>query len=80
MRLPTVVELAKGRAEFQWYCEGTLRYSIAWTEEDCASEHRFAVDIPIGDTGGGQFLPVMKGIAIMRWARKTLELLQESLK
>jgi hypothetical protein len=85
MKLPTLTQLAKGYAYLDWYSDGVLRYHIRWTDENVDDPHlakeklEFQVDIPISDTGGGQFTPMMKGLNILRWARKQLESIQESM-
>lgn len=32
MKLPTVVQIAKGTAHFQWYSDGVLRYEVIWND------------------------------------------------
>jgi hypothetical protein len=58
-----------------------MRYHIRWSETYDDPFHdeeklEFQFDIPISDAGGGHFTPMMKGIEVLRWARKQLEMLQ----
>lgn len=77
MRLPTLTDIGKGEALFQWYSDGVLRYRIVWTDLT-PGDSTFDVDIPIEDAGGGHFTPTMKGLNVLRWARKHLELIKEA--
>lgn len=81
MNLPTLTQIGKGEAIFQWYSEGALRYELWWkdTDEDgreCL--HVMPFDIPVAEAGGGQFTPTMKGLSVLRWARKHVEMLKEA--
>jgi hypothetical protein len=79
--LPTLVQIAKGEAEFEFYSDGKMQYRLWWSEHDDFERdpvwHEFHVPIPVADTGGGFFNPTMKGLELMRWARKELARLQE---
>lgn len=72
MKLPTLTQAAKGRATFEWYSEGQLMYRLHWSDDDFASG-TLDVLVPIDDAGGGHFTPIMKGLNLMRWIRKTID-------
>lgn len=78
MRLPTLTEIAKGVALFRWYSDGILRYDAIWTNLT-PGDSTFPIDIPIDDAGGGFFTPEMKGLNVLRWARKQLQTLEEAI-
>ncbi len=93
MKLPTLTQLAKGVAYFKWYSDGILRYDVSWeeilTEPDYRGPehgdaiigsklHVFSIDIPIADAGGGFFTEEMKGLNVLRWARKQLDVVKQA--
>lgn len=69
MKLPGLIELARGIAKFVRYEDGNLWYTI----------NDFEFPVPISDAGGGVFLPEDKGIRFQRWSRKHVEFLKKSL-
>lgn len=81
MKLPSIVELAKETAVFIRYQDRQLFYSIPyeWTHSPEGSFcKKLEVPIPVEDAGEGEFLPLMKGIQLIRWIRKHLDFLRES--
>lgn len=88
MKLPSIVELAKGEATFVRYEDGTLWYEIFYNDHDSFVMRPFEFPIQVYDTGkeaefadaGGVFDSRMKGVTLMRWIRKHLELLNEARK
>ena len=74
MKLPTLTQIAKGEANLIKYQDGNLWYDLAWTGDD-SMKHTFMFPIHWSDAGEGDFFPVMRGITIVRWARKHVELL-----
>lgn len=89
MRLPTVLELARGTATFQRYQDGALWYAIPWEEfrqgvfegeeRACCETRLFEFPIQVSDAGGGEFLPQDKALTFMRWIRRHLEYLHGAL-
>lgn len=85
MKLPTIVQLAKGQAEFDRYEDGSLWYDISWEEPSerygDVMVRLFSFPIPVIGTedAGGTFGRNEKGIILMRWARKHLEFLGKAL-
>lgn len=78
MKIAKLSELAKGECEFLRYQEGNLYYVVRWTEP--GPEFRMMeFPVPVEDSGDGGFFPKMKGIELLRWARKHLEMLEKAL-
>ena len=67
MKLSNLVDLAKGTAKFVRYQDSNLWYVV----------EEFVFPIPISDAGGGEFLPEMKGLHLLRWMRKHHEFLSD---
>ncbi len=83
MNLPTIKQLMHDKAEFVKYQDGNLWYRILY-RIDVGRPHSFVYDafefpIPIDDAGGGVFLPEDKSITFMRWIRKHLDYLKQSI-
>jgi hypothetical protein len=74
MKLPGMLNIAKGQAEFLKYRSGKLWYRLEW--RDGEGFEFFDFPIPLDDAGDGDFLPTMKGTNLMRWARKHVDLLK----
>lgn len=84
MRLPKLTDLAKGIAEFDRYEGGSLWYKSFWSYEEENGDIflcRFEFPVPVLDSPdtGGSFGAKEKGITLMRWIRKHLEFLQQSI-
>lgn len=83
MKTPSLLEVAKMHCHFVKYQEGLLWYLArldgdqAGSEADLAAGH-FLFPVPVEDAGEGAFLPCMKGINLLRWARKHMEMLEEA--
>lgn len=85
MKLPTLTQIAKGEAFFSKYSLGELWYVLFWREDGgsieqgCDNVHQWALDfpIPVSDAGDGDFFYFMKGLNILRWARKYVEAIKE---
>jgi hypothetical protein len=77
-KFPSQIQAAKGLAYFVSYCDGALSYVLQWEDADHETQS-FDFEIPISDSGGGSFLPVMKGLNVLRWVRKHSSMLQEAL-
>jgi hypothetical protein len=73
VKLPGIVELARGTARFVKFEDQHLWYSVLW------SGGLFEFPIPVTDAGGGQFWPEDKALTFMRWIRKHLEYLHGAL-
>lgn len=73
MKLPTVKELVENnkRVYFQFYQDGTLWYK---------TESGFEFPVPCSDTGTGIFKVEDKALLFMRWIRKHIKYLEDSLK
>ena len=74
MKFPKIMELAKGQAEFVRYQDGQLFYEIPWTDDD-GGVNWFMFPVPVTGAGEGEFLPIMKGISLLRWIRPHLAML-----
>jgi hypothetical protein len=79
MRSPTLAELVKRPARFVRFEDGNLYYAIEPEELPIIFEFPISVFSDhkggLSDDVGGVFLPEMKGISLMRWIRKHLELI-----
>ena len=80
MRVPKVTELVREEAEFMRFQDGMLWYQITYKVEDPVTGYgSFAkFDFPIavnGSDAGGTFESNERGITLMRWIRKQVELL-----
>ena len=75
VKLPTKLEIAKGTAKFVKYRSGELWYDLYWNADDDEQLHPRVLPFPISivDTGDGDFTPEMKGLNVLRWARKYVE-------
>lgn len=85
MNIPKLAQIAKGEAEFLRYEDQKLWYRITWTDVDETRQHTYVTaafdfPIPVADSGAGRFLPKMKGIELLRWARKWREALVKTYK
>ncbi len=88
MKLPKITDLVKSEAKFIRYRDGELWYRVQYAqvlEQEIGlglmggvAIYNFDFPIPISDTGGGEFLPVDKGLIFMRWIRKHLEHLESA--
>ena len=78
MKLPTLVQIAKGWAHFELYADGELHYRLDWT--DGIEEEHLEFRIPIDDSGSGAFTPIMRGIEVLRWVRKHVEVIENERK
>lgn len=84
MKLPTILQLAKGTAKFLYYTDFELWYDIMWCDDADVKHFQFPIRLfgdgnaPIRDAGGC-FMAEEKGLALMKWARKHLEMLQKTL-
>lgn len=76
MKTPTLAVAAKGEAMFQWFADGVLQYKLSWVDPDDGFLKMFEFPIPVSDSGGGFFKPIMRGIEVMRWIRKELDRLE----
>ena len=83
MKLPTLTQAAKGSASFSRTTNETIWYALVWHDEvegdlgqEIGSSHTMEIPIPRDDMGEGTFMPAMKGIEILRWIRKHIEVLQ----
>lgn len=79
MNLPAIVELAKGFVVFNRYQDGALYYDVFTSPPTLMQKSALTFPVPISDTGDGAFLPSDKAITFMRWIRKHLEFLRESM-
>ena len=75
MKLPTLTQAAKGSASFSRATAETIWYALIWEEGDFV--RLMEIPIPRDDMGEGTFMPNMKGIEILRWTRKQIDLLRE---
>lgn len=73
VKLPTLTQIAKGTADFVRYRTGELWYSLEWWDDEVELYKRMEFPIPLDDAGNGDFIPQMKGMAVLRWARKEVE-------
>lgn len=84
MKTPSLTELAKGEATFERYQEGVLWYKVSynWHADVLGDSDGYldyiSIPVPIDDAGGGSFEPKMKGLSLMRWIRKHLELINDA--
>ena len=84
-RLPTLTQIAKGSANFDYYKDGVLYYTLLWDDGDdhppgeIGSHLLEYIPIPVDDAGAGVFTPNMKGMNVLRWARKYVELIRQGL-
>ena len=74
MTLPTITQIAKSTCTFVRYEAGKIWYHAF---DDGGPYLDFP--IPVEDAGDGAFLPTMKGVELLRWARKHLEYLRSAL-
>jgi hypothetical protein len=77
MNLPNIVEIAKSQAHFIHYCDGVLWYRIRWVD-GLNGVSNFDFPVPIDDAAGGYFLAEMKGLGLLRWARKHMAVIAEA--
>ncbi len=77
MKLPGIIELARGKAVFVYYEDMTLWYRVVYDSHEAGSK-TFDFPVPVNDAGGGKFLPEDKALTYMRWIRKHLEMLEEA--
>jgi hypothetical protein len=79
VKLPSQVQIAKAhQVRFIRYENKNLWYELMWTTEN--HEYLpFEFPIPVDDAGEGAFLPNMRGIEVLRWARQHVYTIQEGL-
>lgn len=77
-----MTEIARGQARFMKYRSGELWYDLYWNASDDDLDdqgfprlhpRRLSFPIPLDDAGDGDFTPEMKGMQVLRWARKYVE-------
>lgn len=81
MNLPKITQVvnAKEYATFSHYEEGNLWYFVPWGDDLDLGPERFMFPVPVSDALSGRFLATDKSVFFMRWIRKHLEFLKESL-
>lgn len=85
MKIPSLTEIAKSTASFVKYEDGELHYRLSWSDPRTSSSsgpplppHEMVFRIPLADAGAGAFLPTMRGVEILRWARKHADMLRDA--
>lgn len=81
VNVPTPVQIAKGHARFLEYNQGTLYYELIYVPEEgpgAGHQHTMKFPIPVGDAGDGAFVQLMKGVHVLRWARKHAEFIKKA--
>lgn len=79
-----ITEMVKGTAEFEYYRDGNLWYSVTYIDTSKAydpsheyedhPESKFIFPVPISDIGNATFNRSDKGILFMRYIRKHIAL------
>lgn len=64
-------------AEFEYYFDGNLWYSVNYYDEAMAPQY-FKFPVPISDIGNATFNRAERAILLMRYIRKHLETLKEA--
>ncbi len=77
---PRLTDLAREQATFVRYDDGELWYSIAWSASLGVFGGYFLFPIDVRDTNdtGGSFGSSEKGITLIRWIKRHMELLQSA--
>lgn len=80
MKIPTVTELVKNNnlAQFDRCEDRTLWYAVHYNASDTGYVLQFEFPISIDDTAGGVFRAHDKALFFMRWIRKHVEFLNDS--
>ena len=78
--IPTKVQIAKGVAQFDSYQNGVLYYNLIYFVDEAAqkTDAIIRVPIPLDDVGTGEFFPEMKGMYILRWVNKYIDLIKKA--
>lgn len=89
MKIPTITQVVRPhhQAQFTHYVDGNLWYEVSYETDDirldvCGEAFNrpaiFSFPVPINDTSGGTFLRSDKASIFMRWIRKHIEFLKNS--
>lgn len=73
MKIPTLIQAAKGKAELQFCSRRGANYVLSWWDEGQLEYMPFTV--PWDDAGDGDFYHNENGLTLMRWIRKHLEMI-----
>lgn len=76
-KFPSLTQIAKGTAKLLIIQNGEAWYRLDWYEDDVPFvAHSLEFPIPVAEMNEGQFELEMKGMGIMRWARKHVAMLK----